>query len=71
MGKNLLFAGSLVVFFMMGAFRRISFETNHLIWKDQMANMYIYIENYRFGMMHSDHLLVSIWIVIIDIERGK
>lgn len=39
--KNLLFAGFLVVFFKMGAFRRISFETNHLIWKDQMANILI------------------------------
>jgi hypothetical protein len=39
--KNLLYAGFLVVFFKMGAFRRISFETNHLIWADQMANILI------------------------------
>ncbi len=38
---NLLFVDFLVVFFKMGAFRCISFETNHLIWKDQMANMVI------------------------------
>ncbi len=39
--KNLLYAGFLVVFFKMGAFRRISFETNLLIWTDQMANILI------------------------------
>lgn len=39
--KNLLYAGFLVVLFKMGAFRRISFETNHLIWTDQMANILI------------------------------
>ncbi len=39
--KNLLFAGFLVVYFKMGAFSRISFEANHLIWKDQTATILI------------------------------
>ncbi|PFP25658.1 hypothetical protein COJ96_17970 [Bacillus sp. AFS073361] len=68
--KNLLYAGFLVVFFKMGVFRRISFETNLLIWTDQMANILI-SRITDLALYFQIIYPASIGIVIIDIERGK